>query len=215
MLASLLLMAAGCGDDSVAPPPDGPAQADAPRNDGPGSDAQGGDGMPGDVLPGDVLPGDGPTGDAPIDGIAPPDAAISDGGGFTTPVTPDRVRCAVAGGSCDTTTSKCCGMLTGGLLSFSCAPPATTGCSIDEGCDGTEDCTSGVCCGMGNTMGGFRTSCQAAPCAVGARQLCHNHTQCPAAQSSCCIRPVGGGGNLIGLCYAAGTEPAGARCDTP
>src|SRR5438132_1697334 len=109
----------GCGDDTGSNRQDGPS-----------------------TLPDGRSPDAAPDAGRPID-AAPPQ--FGDGNNFTTPTTDNQVGCpTTANGNCDSTMAHCCGGA-GGLSCVSNNFLDAGACSagVDEGCDGTEDCTSG------------------------------------------------------------------------
>jgi hypothetical protein len=208
LFAALWLVAAGCGDDSATGGNGGSAGAG-------GAAGTGGAGGTGGTGGASGTGGSGGSIDAPVD--AP--MSVDDGGVNTTMVTPNSVPCQPAGTTCDTQTQTCCAALGDGGISVMCT--ATAQCPnsalVSLACDGPEDCATGESC-CGNRMGtlGFRSSCAAAGMCQGGRPLCHNHTQCPTALSSCCTIGIGAGNaRFTGECFAPGMEPMNAACDTP
>ena len=207
MVVWVALAVASCGDNS--------------SNTGGSGGTAGSGGMSGSG-------GSGGTGgmiDAPVDAAemadaGPPDAAFSDAGVYSTPVTNNAVACLLSSQApCTTPSTVCCVERTdAGTMDFMCNAPAQcpSTARFDLACDGPEDCPGGqTCCGSPVAAdNGFTTVCVAGTTCPTGRIMCHNHTECPAAMSSCCTRNLGGG-LFTGRCFAPGTEPAFSGCDTP
>ncbi len=112
------------------------------------------------------------TGDA-----GPSDGGVSDGSTVDDAGGPNGVTClGAADGGCDPG-QVCCS--TGSGDTCQAASASCTGVAL--ACDGTEDCTSGTCCG---TSSG--TAC-AASCT--SYHICHVDAECGTGETCC---PVGG-----------------------
>jgi len=216
LFAALWLVAAGCGDDSATGGAGGTSGSS-------GTSGSGGSGGSGGMI--DAPMGTGGTGGMGGMGTGGmggmrPDASLNDAGANKTTITPNQVQCQ--GGPCTTPANVCCATLgADGGVSVMCEASATCPmmAPLSLACDGPEDCTGNqVCCGQRAAGGlGFRSSCTTAnQCmGMGARPMCHDHTQCPMMTDSCCELSLGGAPAFTGRCYAPGTEPAGSACDTP
>src|SRR5579884_1433002 len=137
LVVVLWLVAAGCGDDLAGGGSGGTA----------GSDGNAGSGGPGGSA----------AVDAPFDsamrsdGFMPTDAALNDGGAFTTIVTPDSVRCLDNGAqtTCTTPTQECCTTVMDASITIECTSVAQcpSNARLSLTCDGPEDCPgTELCC---------------------------------------------------------------------
>ena len=134
--------------------------------------------------------GDGKSGQkdaAGSGGDGPPivDAPKTDGPLADSAVLPGP---ACQGTTCMLNTEECC------LAAASVCKPAGTCPSQGFLCDGTEDCSAGVCCYPNS--GGSR--CQTNSCQ---QQACHIDGDCPSGAAKCCPKTFAPPG--YGVCQAA------------
>lgn len=87
---------------------------------------------------------------------------------------PGRIACGT--GSCDTSTQVCCW----GDGGIACAPLDAGSCFVEQACDETADCRSGVCCATSPDL--LATACLPS-CAGAYAQICRSNTECGSAQT--------------------------------
>ena len=196
ILAALLLVTWGCGDDSMADTDGGDGTMDAgdTTTDGGGDGDDGG----GD---GDDAGPDFDAGDS-MDGSLPGDdgGTTDDGGGTTGDAGIVGVDCM--GMICSGSTPRCC--ITrdpSGTAMATCIASDGMCMGVTAACDGPEDCSTGELCCVGfDTTGGGGATCRTM-CGAGERAACHDVMDCPASDGRmpmCC--PFSGGGFTGSLC---------------